>query len=70
MKRGLDPSSVSTKLPRSLGEAIREFRENGLFKELMGQTFFEEYAKLKEYELELFDSQISEFEVENYGAAY
>jgi glutamine synthetase len=70
IKKGLDPSSFKVKLPKSLEEATREFREDALFKDLMGQTFFEEYAKLKEFELDIFNSQVSEFELEKYGSAF
>jgi glutamine synthetase len=70
LEKGLDPSGVKTNLPKSLEEAIREFKGNRLFREVMGQTFFEEYTKLKEFELDLYNSQVSEFEIEKYGFAY
>ncbi|MDA4131158.1 MAG: glutamine synthetase family protein [Thaumarchaeota archaeon] len=70
LEKGLDQSSLKTNLPRSLGEALREFKQNALFRELMGKTFFEEYTKLKEFELDLYNTQVSEFEIEKYGSAY
>jgi glutamine synthetase len=62
--------SAQTKLPKSLGEALKYFKEDQLFRSLLGQTFFEEYIKLKEFEMEIFNQNVSNFEVEKYGFAF
>ena len=57
-------------MPGSLGEAVREFRKNKLFRRLFGESLFRSYAeaKLKEWnEYRLF---VSQWELDRYLEVY
>ena len=72
IKRSIDikETGPEPRLPKSLEEALAAFKQDQFFSDLLGQTYFEEYVKLKEYELEIFNQQVSEFELDKYGYAF
>jgi glutamine synthetase len=70
-----DPARLSDKqledagieyLPRTLGEAIAEARNDPFVKQSLGELLFEEYMKARESEWVAYREQVTEWEVANY----
>ncbi len=78
VKRGLSPEAlpsgkveeIDTKIPRSLDEAVQAFKEDSLFRDVFGSDLFEEYIKLKEFEVEIFRGEVTDMELAKYASAY
>ncbi|MFR5601154.1 MAG: type I glutamate--ammonia ligase [Lachnospiraceae bacterium] len=57
-------------LPETLGEAIEAFREDPFIKEVLGSHIYKKYRKAKQEEWDLFRSQVTDWEVEEYLYKY
>ncbi|HDD70937.1 MAG TPA: glutamine synthetase [Candidatus Woesearchaeota archaeon] len=53
-------------LPRTLNEALEEFRQSKLMEELFGESLFEKYVRAKQKEIEDFTTTVTEWERERY----
>jgi len=53
-------------LPRTLGEAIAEAKEDPFVRETLGEVLFEEYLKARESEWKTYREQVTEWEIANY----
>jgi glutamine synthetase len=56
--RGIKP------LPKSLFEAVEEFRVDEVFKEALGKAFFEEYVEMKHAEWDEYSARVTPWETE------
>jgi glutamine synthetase len=57
-------------LPRDLGEAIDQLKRSALVKETLGEHVFQQFVAAKEQEWQEYISQVHEWEIEQYLAAY
>jgi len=66
----LDDESLATKnidiLPGSLGQALYEFKKDGLMKEVLGKHLFERYVDVKTKEWDQFKQQVTTWELDTY----
>lgn len=71
----LDPSKLSDRelekrgieyLPRTLGEALVETKNDPFVEETLGQSLYREYIKVRESEWQICREQITEWEKDNY----
>ena len=53
-------------LPENLSEALKEFKEDSLVQEVLGQNFSKCYLKAKKEEWLNYMEQVSEWEIEQY----
>jgi len=58
MKKGIKP------LPKSLYEAVEEFREDEVLKSALGKTFFDEYVNIKLAEWDEYSALVTPWEVQ------
>lgn len=78
LKRKADPgpsadAPYETKappLPRSLGEALSALREDKVFRAGFGDFFVDYYLKLKQAEIDRFDSEVSDWEQREYFSTF
>jgi glutamine synthetase len=78
LKRKADPgpsadAPYDTKappLPRSLGEALSALREDKVFRAGFGDFFVDYYLKLKQAEIDRFDSEVSDWEQREYFSTF
>ncbi|MEM3549858.1 MAG: glutamine synthetase family protein [Candidatus Bathyarchaeia archaeon] len=57
-------------LPRTLGEALRAFKEDKVIREALGETLSEEYLKVRQAEWDEYNKYVSPWEVEKYLETY
>ena len=57
-KRGIKP------IPKSLYEAVEEFRRNAVFKDAIGKAFFTEYIDMKLAEWDEYSARVTPWETE------
>lgn len=53
-------------LPGNLKEAVEEFEKDPLMREILGEEVCQKYAQAKLREWEVYNAQISEWELQNY----
>jgi len=53
-------------LPENLSDAIDEMDSDAFIKNILGETFFENYKKAKKDEWKSYMKQVSEWELEKY----
>jgi glutamine synthetase len=51
-------------LPKSLFEALEEFENDSVIREVLGSTLFDEYLNVKHQEWEMFASHVTDWEIE------
>ena len=57
-KRGIEP------LPKSLYEAVEDFRKDDVFKQALGTAFFDEYVNMKLGEWDEYSARVTPWEIE------
>lgn len=68
-KEELDERGIF-RLPETLGDAIKALEQDDLFKEVLGETMFDEYIKLKRFNWNEYNKQVSEWEIEKFVDIY
>ncbi|OYT57937.1 MAG: glutamine synthetase, partial [Candidatus Aenigmarchaeota archaeon ex4484_14] len=53
-------------LPRSLGEALKEMKNDLVVKEALGKHMFDEYIKAKKNEIDAFNKYVTDWEIDKY----
>jgi len=53
-------------LPRTLGEALREMKNDTFLRSTFGETLFEEYIRVRESEWKVYREHVTEWEVDNF----
>ena len=59
-----------SRLPKTLGEAAEALSADMLFKDVLGEVFWDEYIKLKRFDWTQYIQHVSEWEVEKYVEAF
>jgi glutamine synthetase len=59
-------ASEAPRLPRSLPEALELFRESAVAREYFGDTFVEQYVRMRAWDVERFRSAVTDWERRRY----
>jgi glutamine synthetase len=51
-------------MPKSLFEAVEEFSRDEVFREALGEAFFDEYVNMKQAEWDEYSAQVTPWETE------
>jgi glutamine synthetase len=54
------------KLPRSLAEAVERFASSALAREAFGDEFVEQYARMRQWEVDVFQRAVTDWERQRY----
>jgi len=59
-----------SRLPETLGDAIKALSDDLFFKEVLGEVFYEEYIMLKKFAWNQYIQQVTSWEIEKYMEAF
>ena len=57
-------------LPKTLGEALHEFKHSDFMRECIGEHVFQKYIDAKEEEWKQYRTRVSQWEIDNYLGKY
>ena len=58
------------RLPQNLGEAINALKEDTLYQDLLGEVLFDEYIKLKEFNWQVYSTQVTPWEISKFAKIF